>query len=99
MGSGSNFAVYGDIGGLNQLSADQQAHMGRFAAIMNQIHEQSEKTAGQWGGAGSAQFQTKSQEFDSHFAEVNSAFARLIDATDSTSENYQKLSRYLDGLF
>ncbi|QVJ01724.1 WXG100 family type VII secretion target [Nocardiopsis eucommiae] len=96
---GSQFDVYGNVGGLQTLASDQQAHLGRFTAIMSQINEQSESTVSQWEGSGSQQFQSKAQEFDTHFSEVNSAFAKMIDATSDTADKYGKLTRYLDGLF
>lgn len=96
---GSNFDVYGNVGGLQNLASDQQSHLGRFTAIMSAINEQSESTVSQWEGSGSSQFQAKAQEFDTHFSEVNSAFAKMIDATSDTAGKYDKLTRYLDGLF
>ncbi|MDE3723054.1 MULTISPECIES: WXG100 family type VII secretion target [Nocardiopsis] len=95
----SNYDVYGDVAGIQGLAEDQQAHLGRFTAIMSQINEQSESTVSKWEGSGSPQFQSKAQEFDTHFSEVNSAFATLIAATSDTADNYGKLTRYLDGLF
>jgi WXG100 family type VII secretion target len=95
----NNLDVYGDVGGLQNLAADQQAHLGRFAAIMSQINEQSETTVSQWEGSGSATFQAKAQEFDTHFAEVNAAFSKMITATSDTADNYSKLTKYLDSLF
>ncbi|MFC9086109.1 WXG100 family type VII secretion target [Nocardiopsis dassonvillei] len=95
----SQFDVYGDVAGLQGLAEDQQAHLGRFSAIMSQINEQSESTVSQWEGSGSAQFQAKASEFDTQFSEVNAAFAKVIAATSNTADNYGRLTRYLDGLF
>ncbi|PDP85796.1 hypothetical protein CQJ94_18760 [Glycomyces fuscus] len=95
----SQFDVYGDVAGLQGLAEDQQAHLGRFSAIMSQINEQSESTVSQWEGSGSAQFQAKATEFDAQFSEVNAAFAKMIAATSNTADNYGRLTRYLDGLF
>lgn len=97
--SAGNYDVYGDAAGLQGLAEDQQAHLGRFTAIMSQINEQSEMTVNQWEGSGSPQFQAKAQEYDSHFSDVNSAFSKLINATDDTANNYNRLNQYLDGLF
>ncbi|GAB2519688.1 WXG100 family type VII secretion target [Nocardiopsis aegyptia] len=96
---GSNLDVYGDVSGLQNLAADQQAHLGRFAAIMSQIDEQSQTTVSQWEGSGSEAFQAKAQEFDTHFSEVNAAFSKMINATSDTADNYSKLTKYLDSLF
>ena len=96
---GSQFDVYGDVAGLQGLAEDQQAHLGRFSAIMSQINEQSESTVSQWEGSGSSQFQAKATEFDTQFSEVNAAFAKMIAATSNTADNYGRLTKYLDGLF
>ncbi|WP_116246336.1 WXG100 family type VII secretion target [Nocardiopsis sp. FIRDI 009] len=96
---GSQFDVYGNVGQLEGLASDQQAHLARFTAIMSQINEQSESTVSQWEGSGSAQFQAKAQEFDSHFAEVNAAFSKMIEATSGTAEKYGRLTNYLNSLF
>ncbi|WP_159944736.1 MULTISPECIES: WXG100 family type VII secretion target [unclassified Nocardiopsis] len=96
---GAQFDVFGDVSGLQGLAEDQQAHLGRFTAIMSQINEQSESTVSQWEGSGSSQFQAKASEFDTHFSEVNAAFAKVIAATSETADNYGRLTRYLDGLF
>ncbi|NYH52444.1 MULTISPECIES: WXG100 family type VII secretion target [Nocardiopsis] len=95
----AQFDVYGDVGGLEGLASDQQAHLSRFTAIMSQINEQSESTVSQWEGSGSTQFQAKAQEFDAQFSEVNAAFSKMITATSDTADKYGRLTRYLDGLF
>ncbi|RNL84374.1 WXG100 family type VII secretion target [Halostreptopolyspora alba] len=95
----SGFEVYGNVGGLQGLSADQQGHLSRFQGIMEQIKSQSESTVSKWEGSGNEQFQAKAEEFDSQFEAVNSAFAKLIDATDGAADNYAKLSKHLNNLF
>ncbi|TQN30769.1 WXG100 family type VII secretion target [Haloactinospora alba] len=99
MGNGSGFEVYGNVGGLQELSEEQRGHLGRFQAIMNQIKEQSESTVNKWEGSGSEEFKAKANEFDNQFNAVNAAFAKVIDATDGAANNYSKLSRHLNGLF
>ncbi|OLT28637.1 hypothetical protein BJF83_14750 [Nocardiopsis sp. CNR-923] len=96
---GNQFDVYGNVGQLEGLASDQQAHLARFTAIMSQINEQSENTVNQWEGSGSPQFQAKAQEFDAQFAEVNAAFSKMIAATGDTADKYSRLTRYLDSLF
>ncbi|MBB4934235.1 WXG100 family type VII secretion target [Lipingzhangella halophila] len=95
----SGYEVYGNVGGLQELSADQQGHLSRFQGIMEQIQTQSESTVNKWEGSGNEQFKAKAEEFDSQFSAVNNAFAKLIDATDSASNNYAKLSKHLNNLF
>ncbi|CAM4036282.1 hypothetical protein GCM10009799_22540 [Nocardiopsis rhodophaea] len=94
-----SFEVYGNVGGLQNLAEEQQGYLQRFQGIMEQIKTQSSSTVDKWEGSGSPEFQAKAQEFDSHFNQVNSAFAKVIDATDGAANNYRKLSNYLNGLF
>ncbi|WP_046470474.1 WXG100 family type VII secretion target [Allosalinactinospora lopnorensis] len=95
----SGYEVYGNVGGLQELSADQQGHLARFQGIMEQIKTQSETTVNKWEGSGNEQFKAKAEEFDSQSASVNSAFAKLIDATDGAAHNYAKLSKHPNNLF
>ncbi|MBB6174007.1 WXG100 family type VII secretion target [Nocardiopsis mwathae] len=94
-----SFEVYGNVGGLQNLAFEQQQYLTRFRGIMEQIKNQSEGTVSKWEGSGSPEFQNKATEFDNQFQQVNSAFAKLIDSTDSAADNYGKLSKYLNGLF
>ncbi|MDS1270154.1 WXG100 family type VII secretion target [Lipingzhangella sp. LS1_29] len=94
-----SYEVYGNVGMLEELSADQQGYMSRFHGIMDEIRTQSEDTVNRWEGAGSQEFQAKAEEFDSHFNGVLSAFAKMIDATDESANNYSQLVRTFNNMF
>lgn len=96
---GNGFEVYGNVGALQGLAGDQQAHMSRFKGIMGQIDAQAQQTLGQWEGAGNPEFRKLSDEYQTHFNAVLSAFAKMVDATDGAADNYQRLCNYLNGLF
>ncbi|MDA2806229.1 WXG100 family type VII secretion target [Nocardiopsis suaedae] len=95
----SNFEVYGNVSGLQDLSGAQQEHLTRFKAIMDDIRSQSETTVNKWEGSGNDRFKAKAEEFDTQFAAVNDAFAKVIQATDDAASNYGRLSNRLNNLF
>ncbi|WP_017594425.1 WXG100 family type VII secretion target [Nocardiopsis potens] len=94
-----SYEVYGNVAGLQGLAEDQQGHLSRFQAIMEEIKTQSETTVNKWEGSGNEQFKAKAEEFDTQFASVNDAFARVIDATDGAANSYSRLTNYLNNLF
>jgi len=96
---GAQYEVGGNVAGLQNLAADQQSYINRFNRILNEINSAARDTLAKWDGGSSDGYSKQHQEFDTHFSQVQSAFNKLVTATDGAASNYSTLLGKLNGLF
>ncbi|GAA1709360.1 WXG100 family type VII secretion target [Fodinicola feengrottensis] len=96
---GAQYEVGGNVSGLQNLASDQQSYIGRFNGILNEINSAAKDTLSKWDGGSSEGYSKQHQEYDAHFTQVQSAFNKLVSATDGAASNYSALMGKLNGLF
>lgn len=91
------FEVGADLDALRDLNERQLSYVGRFTAIMMEVQQQSKSLTTKWEG--SEEYAAKTEEFDTRFDQVVSAFKRMVDASDGAVDNYNDLKSYWNSIF
>lgn len=87
------------ISSMENTSMDLSDAHGRFENIMEALMTTANSTFGAWEGAGRETAMSNSDEFNSKYEEVQSAFQNLVGANDEVIDKMRGMHGKLESIF